>query len=170
MLTECLLVDSLWRRWQCACSVDSITVYRMVGGCRLGFRKPFTCVWRTQYHTWAPRPSNPYLGTAPLFCSFPEVPFCSLSLSSVLITILALCPLVFPLSASWIITRLYSGKFPTFIRNRLSTVPQCVYVVSPGCWKDEKKKEGSRKHKQIWVELENPTRRSAVFWRNVSAW
>ena len=50
-------------------------------------------LWRTQYHTWAPRPSNPYLGTAPLFSSLPEVPFCSRS--SVLITILALCPLVF---------------------------------------------------------------------------
>ena len=51
-------------------------------------------LWRTQYHTWAPRPSNPYLGTTPLFSSLPEVPF--FSLSSVLITILALCPLVFP--------------------------------------------------------------------------
>ena len=81
MLTECLLVDSLWRPWRCACCVDSITVYRMVGGCRLGFRKPFTCVWCTQYHTWAPCLSNPYLGTAPLFSSLPEVPFCSLSLS-----------------------------------------------------------------------------------------
>ena len=40
MLTECLLVNGLWRHWRCTCCVDSTAAYRTVGGCRSRFKRP----------------------------------------------------------------------------------------------------------------------------------
>ena len=40
MLTECLLVDGLWRHWRCACCVESTAAYRTFGSCRSRFKRP----------------------------------------------------------------------------------------------------------------------------------